>query len=281
MVLVLRLRVRSGARGRALPPRTPALGGCRQPPNNPRREGLAPPTVAGKCADDPRSVWWALAHPHALDRRGARAAAHLGPDPAAAVQERVDALLKRHDVAAWLQVTVSETASVQRRSGRNGRPSAATPVAEVTTYQVAWSSQRTDAALQEAHTLAGWRVAVTNSTSEEVSLVQATALYREQWTVAHGFHRGKGGPLPALPLFLPINWRIRGLMLLLRIAVQVLALLEWQARRTLATEQASSAGAVTRNAGPLSGHVAYARCCDASVITENAKLIAALSKGQY
>jgi hypothetical protein len=37
----------------------------------------------------------------------------------------------------------------------------------------------------------------------------------------------KGGHLPALPLFLHIEWRIRGLMLLLLIGLQVLTLLEW------------------------------------------------------
>lgn len=163
------------------------------------------------------------------------------------VQERVEALLKRHDAAAWLTVTVRETAIVTRRQGRRGRPSPTTPVEEVTTYQVQLSVQRNEEALAEAQGLAGWRIYVTNSAVEDLSLVNAMALYREEWTVEHGYHRWKGGWLPALPLFLHIEQRIRGLMLLLLIALQVLSLIEWQARRTLAAEQATLVGLAPGN----------------------------------
>lgn len=166
---------------------------------------------------------------------------------AEAVQERVDALLKRHDAAEWLTVTVTETAIVTRRQGRRGRPSATTPVEEVTTYQVQLSAQRNEKTLAEALRLAGWRIYVTTSAVEDVSLVNAMALYREEWTVEHGYHRWKGGWLPALPLFLHIAQRIRGLMLLLLIALQVLSLIEWQARRSLAAEQTSLTGLVPGN----------------------------------
>jgi len=200
-----------------------------------------------------QSTAWAQRQQHAITARLARAEADLARlrgkkgERADAVQERIDALLKRHDVTAWLQVTVTETATVQRRSGQKGRPRADAPLHEVTTYQVQWTSQRNESALHEAHTLAGWRIYVTNSPVSDLSVVDAMALYREEWTVEHGFHRWKGGYLPALPLFLHIEWRIRGLMLLLLIALQVLALLEWQARRTLAAEQTTVAGLVPGN----------------------------------
>jgi transposase len=200
-----------------------------------------------------QSTAWAKRQQQALTARVERAEADLARfrvkkgERAEAVQERVDALLKRHDVAAWLTVLVEETATVTRRSGRRGRPSATTLVEEVTTYQVQLSVQRNAEAIAEAQRLAGWRIYVTNSVTEDVSLVNAMALYREEWTVEHGYHRWKGGWLPALPLFLHIEWRIRGLMLLLLIALQVLSLIEWQARRSLATEQATLAGLVPGN----------------------------------
>lgn len=107
--------------------------------------------------------------------------------------------------------------------------------------------QREETALAEALELAGWRIYVTNSPREAVSLVEAMALYREEWTVEQGYHRWKRGALPALPLFVHLEWRIRGLMLLLLIGLQVLSLLEWQARRSLADEQASLSGLVPGN----------------------------------
>ncbi len=200
-----------------------------------------------------QSTAWAQRQQHAIEARLQRAEAEVSRlrvkkgERADAVRERVDALVQRHDVAGWLQVTVTETAIVQRRSGRKGRPSATTPVEEVTTYRVQCTSQRDEAALLQAQALAGWRIYVTNSPTDDLSLADAMALYREEWTVEHGYHRWKGGRLPALPLFLHLEWRIRGLMLLLLIALQVLSLLEWQARRTLAAEQATLAGLVPGN----------------------------------
>jgi transposase len=252
------------------PPRTPlpvVLPPTQDEPSKPREVGLGFEVV--RCIEGPtttgqavaweerwlvvQSTAWAKRQQQALMARVQRAEAELARfrvkkgERADAVQERVDAILKRHDAADLLSVGVEETAIVQRRSGRRGRPSATTPVEEVTTYQVQVTIQRNEEVIAEAQRLAGWRIYVTNSAIEDVSLVNAMALYREEWTVEHGYHRWKGGWLPALPLFLHIEQRIRGLMLLLLIALQVLSLIEWQARRTLAAEQATLAGLVPGN----------------------------------
>lgn len=252
------------------PPVTPApvvLPPTQEAPTKPRAVGLGFEVVRhidGQTSAGQAVAWderwlvvqrtaWAKRQQQALAARVQRAETELARlrvkkgERADAVQERVDALLKRHDAAEWLTVTVAETAIVTRRSGRRGRPSATTPVEEVTTYQVQVSVQRNEEALAEAQRLAGWRIYVTNSAVADVSLVNAMALYREEWTVEHGYHRWKGGWLPALPLFLHIEQRIRGLMLLLLIALQVLSLIEWQARRSLAAEQATLAGLVPGN----------------------------------
>jgi transposase len=200
-----------------------------------------------------QSTAWAERQQHSLHARLQRAEAELGRlrvkkgERAEGLRERISTLLQRHDVTSLLVVEVSETATVTRRNGRKGRPRTADKVEEVTTYQAQFSLERDRAAIAQAEQLAGWRIYVTNSSAAELSLVQAMALYREEWTVEHGYHRWKGGHIPALPLFLHIEWRIRGLMLLLLVGLQVLTLLEWQARRTLAEEQASLAGLVPGN----------------------------------
>jgi transposase len=58
--------------------------------------------------------------------------------------------------------------------------------------------------------------------------------YRQEWQPEHGFHRLKGGLLAITPLFLKDDNRIRGLLLLLGIALRVLTLTEFVARRSLA-----------------------------------------------
>jgi transposase len=166
---------------------------------------------------------------------------------AADVQTRVDALLKREQVADSFTVTVTETATVRRKSGTRGRPSASTPVVEETIYTVQVTVTRNAEAIAEARTMLGWRCYVSNTPTEELSLVAAMGIYREEWTVERNYHRWKRGGLPALPLYLQLEWRIRGLMLLLLIGLQVLTLLEWEARRSLAEAQETIAGLAPGN----------------------------------
>ena len=73
------------------------------------------------------------------------------------------------------------------------------------------------------------------------------AYYRDEWLVEHGFHRFKQGSLPALPLFLRLDERIRGLMLLLMVALQALTLLEFVSQRQLKANHETIAGLVPGN----------------------------------
>jgi len=67
-----------------------------------------------------------------------------------------------------------------------------------------------------------------------LSLTDAVSCYRQEWQPEHGFHRLKGGLLAIMPLYLRDDERIRGLLLLLGIALRVLTLTEFVARRDLA-----------------------------------------------
>jgi transposase len=70
-----------------------------------------------------------------------------------------------------------------------------------------------------------------------MSLEQSVRYYREEWLVERGFHRFKQGSLPTLPLYLRLPERIRGLMLLLTVALQAITLIEFVARRNLAASE--------------------------------------------
>ena len=95
--------------------------------------------------------------------------------------------------------------------------------------------------------LAGWRVYVTNMSPDRMTLVQSTLYYRDEWLVERGFHRFKNGSIPVLPLFLRIPERIRGLMLLLTIALQALTLIEFVSRKELSERQETLSGLVPGN----------------------------------
>ena len=88
----------------------------------------------------------------------------------------------------------------------------------------------------------GWRIYLTNASIEQLSLTQAIEHYRGQWQPERGFHRHKRGQLPALPIYFRNPDRIRGIMLVLSIALRLFWLLEYQVRRTLDETGSALAG---------------------------------------
>ena len=74
---------------------------------------------------------------------------------------------------------------------------------------------------------------MTNTPLRRLSLPAAVNCYRQEWQPKQGFHRLKRGLLAIMPLYLCDDERIRGLMLLLGMALRVLTLTEFVARRDL------------------------------------------------
>jgi len=107
--------------------------------------------------------------------------------------------------------------------------------------------QRKQTVIDERHTLAGWRVYVTNTSPEKMTLQQSIRYYRDEWRVERGGHRLKKGSLPVLPLFLRIPERIKGLMLLMTIALQAITLIEFVIRRELQQQGETLTGLVPGN----------------------------------
>lgn len=153
----------------------------------------------------------------------------------AELEQRVHAILARYAVSDYLDVSYRE--QVERRTQYVGRgrpgPKRATQTLENHTWSL--KTKRRRAAINQFNRLAGWRLYVTNTPAARLSLSGAVNCYRQEWQPEHGFHRLKGGLLAITPLFLKDDNRIRGLLLLLGIALRVLTLTEFVARRNLAT----------------------------------------------
>lgn len=163
------------------------------------------------------------------------------------LQQRADQLLKQRKVGNYIAVTVQATVITTKRYLKPGRPTPNSPYRLIEKRHLSLDVQIDETVLSEAYHLAGWRVYVNNDQTEDMSLSQAVAYYRDEWLVETGFHRFKGGNLPALPLFLRIPERIIGLMLLLFVALQALTLLEFVARRNLQVQKEAIAGLVPGN----------------------------------
>ena len=162
-------------------------------------------------------------------------------------QSRAERVIQQRQLVGLLTVVAVESVTTTRQYENRGRPGANSPYTLVEEHHLHLDIQQNPTAIEEQMHLAGWRIYVTNVPASRMSLEQAIAHYRDEWLVERGFHRFKKGSLPALPLFLRLDERIRGLMLLLMVALQALTLLEFVAQRQLKAEKATIAGLVPGN----------------------------------
>ena len=76
----------------------------------------------------------------------------------------------------------------------------------------------------------------------DLTLETAVRAYRGQYLIERSFGRLKGRALAITPLFLQTETRVPGLIRLLSLALRVLILVEWVARRRLADTQSKVTG---------------------------------------
>ena len=174
-----------------------------------------------------------------LARRLARAEAALqklkvkADDDLDSLTEKTQTLLKRHKVSPYLDVTWTEQATEQKRYLKRGRHGPNSPFEMVKTTTWIRTIIRQEAAIEEFNSLAGWRLYVTNAPTRRLDTVGIVTCYRQQWQPERGFHRLKNAAMAVLPLLLRSDERIRGLLLLLVIALRAFTLFDFVARRSL------------------------------------------------
>ena len=164
-----------------------------------------------------------------------------------AFTHRAHQILSKRHMAEFLQVKVDEIITTRKRYLKPGRHGPDSPFTMETNSRISLTVERDEQAVATARELAGWRIHVSNTSSQRMDLLGSVRYYRDEWLVEHGIHRFKKGDLPALPLYLHLPDRIRGLMLLLLIALQALTLIDFVAQRSLAEEKTSIAGLVPGN----------------------------------
>lgn len=168
-------------------------------------------------------------------------------EDASSFQHRAEQVLKRYKVTSFFTVAVTKTVSEKKRYLKPGRPGPNSPYKIEKIQRLHLDYQALHEPIELAIHMAGWRVYVTNASADEISLEQAMLHYREEWQVEHGMHRFKKGALPVIPLSIRLPDRIRGLMLLLFIALQALTLIEFVARRSLQKQDSTIAGLIPGN----------------------------------
>ena len=141
------------------------------------------------------------------------------PKDEIALQTKVETILKRYRVTEQILTSIEKKIRYQKVYQGAGRGSQNRPFRRVRQTTLSLTFQRGDSAIAHQQLIAGWRLYVTNAHTERLTLEQAVNSYREQWQPERGFERFKRGRLPALPIYFQDEERIRGLMLLLTIAL--------------------------------------------------------------
>ena len=158
------------------------------------------------------------------------------------LEQKVREILKNHRLTQYIEYSIEKKISydkVYKGRGSRSENSSYRRVRQTTLrLNYAVSAQE----IESFKRLAGWRLYVTNATSQRLSLTEAVETYKEQWQPEQGFHRFKKGRLSALPIYFRDEEKIKGLMFLLTIALRVFTLMEFVVRRQLHQPQSSIAG---------------------------------------
>jgi len=168
-------------------------------------------------------------------------------ESAAAFLERAQRILKNMKFRDFIHLEVHDKVETRKKYKGRGRPGPNTPFEIIEIHKLSLSATRNSEAIEQHRLLAGWRIYVTNTPVDKMTLNQSSQYYRDEYLVERGFHRFKKGCIPALPLFLRIPERIKGLMLLLTVALQVLTSIEFVARKELEKSDESISGLVPGN----------------------------------
>jgi transposase len=195
-----------------------------------------------------RSLALAQSQERGLRQRAARASAEIKAlnerkqgkkrlTDKASAREAAQAIIERHRVAEVVEVTVKTETHKQPKRRYGNRP--ATTVSE---QRIRVQATINQAALEQAVRRLGWRLYATNHDAATLSLEQAVGAYRSEYLIEQGFRRLKGRPLSLAPMYLQYEHRNIGLIFLMTLALRVLVLIQFVARRKLEKEGATLKG---------------------------------------
>jgi transposase len=154
---------------------------------------------------------------------------------ALALRAAVSAILERCDVTGLLTVSWQRQEDQETKYVGPGRGSAqrARRTEVRVRYQIT-EVRREAAAIEARRQRLGWRVQVTNSRKQRLSLLASVLSYRSGWSLERDFHLLKDNPLGIRPLFVQSDAQIGGLVRLMTLALRMLSVVEMQGRQGVA-----------------------------------------------
>jgi len=163
-------------------------------------------------------------------------------DDAAALQDRVGAILKAHRLEGLLEVTYIRQVEQHAKRKYGDRPAR---TEERVRYVV--QLQRHQEAIATSRRRMGWRLYTTNAPARELTLSRAVRVYRQAPRIERDFRRLKGRPLGIRPLYVQREDHARGMARLLSVALRLLTLVEHVVREGLQTDGEALSGLYAGN----------------------------------
>ncbi|MCP4420641.1 MAG: IS1634 family transposase, partial [Chloroflexi bacterium] len=158
------------------------------------------------------------------------------------LKKKIKAVEKKYKVGGLFNIQRERQVKTRHIRAYRGKPAR---TEETVRYQI--SVTRNEEAIEQAAALVGWRIYATNATQARLSLTDAVLTYRNQYLVEQPFGRLKGRFLSITPLFVQRDDHAVGLIRLLTLAVRLLVLSEYAARRALAEEKGELTGVYAGN----------------------------------
>ncbi len=155
----------------------------------------------------------------------------------AELQTAMNAILERYDVTGLLTVELQ-----QETEQRRVRAYRQTPARNQERQRYVVNVKENRARLRKLEPRLGWRVYVSNAPLRKLPLKPAVLAYRDEWLVERTCARLKGRALSLAPLWVRRDDHALGLTRLLTLAAQLLAVAEYQVRRSLAQDHPTLAG---------------------------------------
>ena len=160
-----------------------------------------------------------------------------------AIRQAAHEIVRRYGVADFLWLRFHQESTTHTVRAYRGR------AARVEEERHAKVEVRVDEpVLETAVRRLGWRVYGTNQPRAQLSLAQAVLAYRNEYQVERSLGRLKGCPLSLRPMYVQRDDHATGLIRLLSLGLRVLTLLEFVARRQLASAGTKLAGLYAGNA---------------------------------
>jgi len=151
-----------------------------------------------------------------------------------AIDKTCSAILKKNQTQPFFTYRIINAPITTYKNRHRGRPSKKAKAEQISVVRDHFKVELTlnQDALQQALLRCGYYPLLTNQSPEQLSIEGAMLAHKKQYKSEHTFRRAKG-PLNIEPVYLHTPERIEALLLLFKIALQMVVLIERTARKNI------------------------------------------------